>query len=228
MANAINQNLEKMDILQVTENRLQHLRDDTNNTGQPQRQERYKQGETIKTDLLVQGSKIYTDAAWKTRKPPGSNGRIATGIGVFCHLEDQASRTTKVLIQAASPTSPSPLHAEEKALIFVAQIAEQLEVDQVTFLTYSLILAKAAAAKMITDTQVPWELREQIAHYKRRSRNLQHKIYHIKRDINGVAHNCAHQALRQSLSMPTYSCSNSAHVRDNCPLLLAFQNIYLQ
>jgi hypothetical protein len=132
MANAINQNLEKMDILQVTENRLQH------------RQERYKQGETIKTDLLVQGSKIYTDAAWKTRKSPGSNGRIATGIGVFCHLEDQASRTTKVLIQAASPTSPSPLHAEEKALIFVAQIAEQLEVDQVTFFTDSLILAKAA------------------------------------------------------------------------------------
>jgi hypothetical protein len=144
MANAINQNLEKMDILQVTENRLQHLRDDTNNTGQPQRQERYKQGETIKTDLLVQGSKIYTDAAWKTRKSPGSNGRIATGVGVFCHLEDQASRTTKVLIQAASPTSPSPLHAEEKALIFVAQIAEQLEVDQVTFFTDSLILAKAA------------------------------------------------------------------------------------
>lgn len=37
----------------------------------------FKQGETIKSDLLIEGIKIYTDAAWKTKKVPDSNGRLA-------------------------------------------------------------------------------------------------------------------------------------------------------
>jgi hypothetical protein len=42
-------------------------------------------------------------------------------------------------------------------------------------------------------------------------------VYHIKRDLNGVAQNCAHQAVRQSLSRPIFSCSCS-HRNNPCPL----------
>jgi hypothetical protein len=67
---------------------------------------------------------------------------------------------------------------------------------------------------------VPKELREQIAQYKKTSTNLQPRIYHIKRDINGVAHNSAHQAIKQSQYVSISSCSNSAHVQGNFPLVL--------
>jgi hypothetical protein len=88
---------------------------------------------------------------------------------------------------------------EETALRLTAQVAEQLQVQQVTFLTHNLTLVRAAAARKISDVQVPWELREQIVQYKRASTNLQPTIFHVKREINGVPHNCAQQEIRQSV-----------------------------
>jgi hypothetical protein len=49
-----------------------------------------------------------------------------------------------------------PLHVEETALRLTAQVAEQLQVQQVTFLTHNLTLVRAAAARKISDVQVPW------------------------------------------------------------------------
>jgi hypothetical protein len=130
-----------------------------------------------------------------------------------------------ILIQASTDKAPSPLHAEALALLLAATIADRLQASQVTFLTDNLILSRAAVAVKTTDPQVPWEIREKIANY---SRGLQTQVYHIKRNINGVAHNCAHQAIRQSQSMPIFSCSSSAHRQGNCPIALALQNFYLQ
>uniref|UniRef100_A0ACD5U6V3 Uncharacterized protein n=1 Tax=Avena sativa TaxID=4498 RepID=A0ACD5U6V3_AVESA len=183
-----------------------------------------KQGETIRTDLDIQGSKIYSDAAWKTKKVPDSQERILTGLGVYCQIQHDHTKAT-VLIQASTAKAPSPLHVEAMALLLASQIAEQLKTPQVTFLTDNLTLSRAAAATKTTDTQVPWELREHIAVYKNASKELQSRIFHIKRDINGVAHNYAHQAIRQNQSRPIFSCSNSAHTHDNCPIVLAVQNL---
>ena len=114
------------------------------------------------------------------------------------------------------------------ALVFAANLATQLSISQVTFLTDNLTLARAAASEKIIADDVPSELREQIAQYKMASRDLSSQVYHIKRDINGIAHNCSQQAIRQSLSSPIYSCSSSAHVDNTCPLVLALQNIQMQ
>jgi hypothetical protein len=63
---------------------------------------------------------------------------------------------------------------------------------------------------------------------KKASRNFDTRIYHIKRDINGVAHNCAHQKSRQTQFVPIFNCSNSAHIQDNFPIVIDFQNLSLQ
>ena len=88
--------------------------------------------------------------------------------------------------------------AEALALLLAVTLANLLQLQHVTFLTDNLTLAKAAAALKTADQQVPWEIRQHIAQYKLVSQELDPKIYHIKRDLNGVAHNCAHQALRHS------------------------------
>jgi hypothetical protein len=73
---------------------------------------------------------------------------------------------------------------------------------------------------------VPWELRKQIAEYHKASKDLEAKVYHIKRDLNGIAHDCAKQAIRQDQSLPIFSCSNSAHINlDTCPVASSLSNL---
>jgi hypothetical protein len=235
MANAINQNLEKVNILQDQANRFTKNNICHENQHTAGHQDDLTQGEMIKSDLLIHSNKIYTDVAWKTstdvawktRKAPGLHGRITLGIGVFCHLQHDSGES-KVIIQASMPKALSPLVAEADALIFAAQLAQQMNIPSVTFLIDNLTLARAVASVKISDATVPWELRQQIAHYKKVSRDLEANIYHIKRDINGIAHDCSQQALRQNQSMPISSCTSSAHYQNNCPLVLALQNIHMQ
>uniref|UniRef100_A0ACD5ZE21 Uncharacterized protein n=1 Tax=Avena sativa TaxID=4498 RepID=A0ACD5ZE21_AVESA len=220
MANAIMKNLEMVDILQTGRN--------TEHQGE-QRVETpaTRQGATIMTDLTIQGPKIYSDAAWKTNKSPGAEGRATTGLGVFCDLK-QGLHPTIVLIQASTELAPSALQAEATGLLLAAKIANLLQIQHVTFLTDNMSVARAAATIKPTDQQVPWEIRQHIAQYKHVSKKLNPNIYHIKRNINGVAHNCAHQAIRRSQAGPIFSCSNSAHVNGACPIALALQNLFLQ
>ena len=242
MANAIKQNLEMVDVLQASTNQTKQ-KNMLNSSMQGHHQYRtngpdiqmdhqvealpFKQGSTIKSDLAIEGSKIFSDAAWKTSKAPGADGRVKTGLGIFCQLQKEHSSSI-VFIQASSEVVRSPLQAEALALLLAATLANLLHLQHVTFLTDNLTLARAATAFRTTDQQVPWEIRQHIAHFKNISLELEPKIYHIKRDLNGVAHNCAHQALRQSKSGPTFSCSNSAHVYGNCPVALALKNLNLQ
>ena len=109
--------------------------------------------------------------------------------------------------------------------MLAVKIADALGLQNPTFLTDNSTLASSAAMVRSNLQQAPWEIRRHLIHF----RNLSgFQIFHIKRDLNGVAHNCAHQALRQSLSQPIFSCSCSAHNRDNCPVILACQNLHFQ
>jgi hypothetical protein len=151
------------------------------------------QGNTLRSDLLITGTKIFSDAAWKTKKVPGMASRIATGIGVYCQiLEHNFSATA--LIQASMPLSPSVIQAEAEAFLLAAKIANRLHIQQPVFLTDNSILAKAAAAPAISDSQVPWEIRRHLAQYKLLSASCNASVYHVNRGLNGVAHNCSHQA----------------------------------
>jgi hypothetical protein len=224
MTNAINQNMEMFNIVQdsIGKNLVAGSNQKQNKKGNRQEGKRLSQGQTIKSDVIIPGNKIYSDAAWKTNKIPGATGRISTGLGVYCHLNRHYFEE-KVLIQASvKNTSPSPLHAEALGLNLAAHIARNTGIQEVNFFTDNLTLAKAAASNSISGDHVPWELRHQIATYQKASRGLAANVYHISRDLNSIAHDCAQQAIRQDSSLPIFSCSNSAHKSvDNCPIALA-------
>jgi hypothetical protein len=55
------------------------------------------QRETIKSDFLIQGNKIFSDVTWKTKKAPGSQGRIFTGIGVYCQINQNNGNATVLI-----------------------------------------------------------------------------------------------------------------------------------
>jgi hypothetical protein len=179
MANALNQNMEMLDVLQVATNRNLGASEENHQQEKKELQVNDKdmtQGITLKSDLLINGSKIFTDAAWKTRKIPGIEDDTSTGLGSFFLIHRQNIQE-KILIQASSiSATPSPIYAEAMSLLLAAQIAEKLNVDRPVFFNDNLTLVKAAAASRISDKQVPWELREQIEHYQKVSRNLDAKI----------------------------------------------------
>jgi ribonuclease HI len=225
-ARAIQQNLEMLGLsaispLQVQANSRQG---NANMTAASSASLLPPQGSTIKSDLQIEGAKIFSDASWKNRKIPGRAGSQATGIGLF--LQCQISQTScKVMIQASTDHVPSSLQAEAEALLLAAKVAHQLQLQRVTFLTDNLALAKAASSKSILDQQVPWEIRDRLVSFFQISAQLCAAIFHVKRDLNEVADNCAHQALQTSVSEPIFRCKCSAHSRSLCPIYVALQSL---
>jgi ribonuclease HI len=236
MAQAINQNLEMIDALGVFAMQAQECSKaphtltssmQVHDQQNPPEVRLPAYGETLKSDQIIKGSKIYTDAAWKTRKVPGMANRIATGIGIYCDLQEQNNNAT-IFIQASTSTTRSVLQAEATALLLATKIVSHLGLQKVTFLTDNSSLAKAAASTCASGPQVFWEIRSHIADYLQVTQSLDAAVFHIKRDFNGVAHNCAHQAIRQSLSSPIFSCSNSAHRNSLCPNISMLQSFPIQ
>jgi ribonuclease HI len=107
--------------------------------------------------LQVTGSKIFTDADWKTKKAPGISSGKLTGIGVYCQNQEGSSMVT-VMVQASIPTAQSALQAEADALLFAARLAVALNIQQHTFLTDSTILANAVAEMTVELNQILWKI----------------------------------------------------------------------
>jgi hypothetical protein len=66
-----------------------------------------------------------------------------------------------------------------------------------------------------------WEIRRQAIEFQEETKQLQPRVFHVKREINGVAHNCAQQARRSRRAEPTRSCRNTTHSGNRCPVLEA-------
>jgi hypothetical protein len=229
MANALTQNLEMANVLQGKNSekqvtaKKQYLQEQTRSQFQGQ-SHLPPTGQSINSDLIITGSKIFSDAAWKTKIAPGMPSVADTGVGIHFQIQEQDFKAV-MMIQASIHTTSSVLHAEAEALLLAAMIASRLTLQQHTYFTDCSILAAAvAASKSSKFEQVPWEIRKQVAEY-RKLVGSSSEIYHIKRDLNSVAHNCAHKALTQSVSMPIYSCTSSAHRDFKCPILLAIQQM---
>jgi hypothetical protein len=53
--------------------------------------------------------------------------------------------------------TPSVLQAEAEALLLAARIASTFQLQDITFLKDNSTLAKAAAVRSVSHSQVPWE-----------------------------------------------------------------------
>jgi hypothetical protein len=85
------------------------------------------------------------------------------------------------------------------------------------FLFYRLLkFAKAAAAPRVNDHAMLWEIKRQAIEFKNIISSMSARIFHISREINGVTHQCTHQAKLHTRSRPTRSCRNSAHRNSVC------------
>jgi hypothetical protein len=138
--------MEMLDLLQISKNNLQVEgtlhgigRDINTNSNTCNRDEDQVHdlgatlGDTIKNELAIQGNKIFSDAAWKTKKSSRYSGKNTNRFGVYCQLQ-QGNLEATVLVQVSAVKSPSPLHVEALALLLAAHIACQVQVYGVTFL----------------------------------------------------------------------------------------------
>ena len=185
------------------------------------------QGRTLKSDLLITGTKIFSDAAFRSSKVPGLlHGAVATGIGVYLVLP-QDRFEINVQIQASAPPTTSPLHAEALALSFAAQVASKLNILQPTFLMDCLSLSLVAATGKIVESTTPWSIRKPLADFFKHANSLQPRVFHISREINGIAHNVAHQVLHSRVE-PQVCCFASAHRHSSCPVLSLLSSFQVQ
>ena len=175
-------------------------------------------------DTNITGPRIYSDASWKNKKIPGQTNAAATGIGIFMEFSQNGHSFT-IMIQASTTMTSSVLQAEAKALLLATQFSEKLGIVKPTMLTDNKTLAKAVASRRLDTDHMHWNTRDILARILNSMSNLQAQVFHIKRNVNGVAHNCAHQVLTNSVGPPILSCSSSAHSSPSCPAISILQNV---
>lgn len=185
------------------------------------------QGTTMTPDKILHGVLVFTDASWKSRNISVLDDREMTGIGI--HIQDESvDRKWNIMIQASTKQEQSTFQAEARALLLAAKITQILHISTPTFLTDNQVLAKTAAGRKLDHSLLHWSARSHLADYIQATTNSSPQVFHISREINKVAHNCATQVLRRSLNQPIFRCSSSAHSRDDCPILSILQHVHLQ
>uniref|UniRef100_A0ACD5YHZ6 Uncharacterized protein n=1 Tax=Avena sativa TaxID=4498 RepID=A0ACD5YHZ6_AVESA len=85
------------------------------------------------------------------------------------------------------------------------------------------VLAKAVASKKLDTDLLHWNYRDTLAVILNSLTTLQAKVFHISRNVNGIAHSCANQVLRYPLGSPIYECTSSAHSKPLCHVLSRIQ-----
>jgi hypothetical protein len=176
-----------------------------------------KSGDSVSTDFYFTGPKLYVDAAWKLQR---NQSETTAGLGIYLTFKEQHAHID-VLILALKHDVPSPIQAEAHALLLAGRLAAALRLQEPTFFSDCANLMKAAAAQGAANPAMLWEIRRQAIEFQEATNQLQPRIFHVKREINGVAHNCAQQARRSRRAEPNRSCRNSTHSGNRCPVLEA-------
>ena len=92
-----------------------------------------KQGQTLKSDMLINGTKIFSDAAFRSSKIPGLAQReVKTGVGVYFCIPSPR-REINIQVQASAPPTSTPIQAEAVSLAYAAHLAASLSVRLPTF-----------------------------------------------------------------------------------------------
>jgi hypothetical protein len=142
------------------------------------------------------------------------------GLGIYLTYKEQHTHTD-VLILAIKHEVPSPIQAEAHALLLAGRLAAALRLPEPSFFSDCANLVKAAAAQGAANPAMLWEIRRQAIEFQEETKALQPRIFHVKREINGLAHNCAQQARRSRHAEPNRSCRNTTHSSSRCPVLEA-------
>jgi hypothetical protein len=159
-----------------------------------------KSGKSLSNDFYFVGPKLFVDAAWKPRQDQTTS---TAGLDIYFAITEPDSRTD-IFISASSH-----LQAEAQALLLAANFASSLNLSNPFFFTDCSNLERAAATPGATDQAMLWEIRRKAIEFQNITSSLQPRIFCINREINIVAHTCAHQAKQSSRSRPTHSCRNS-------------------
>jgi hypothetical protein len=77
-----------------------------------------KYGEMLKSDKMIKGSKIYTDAAWKTRKVPGMENEM---LQASVYIAKYRSRTKTQQFLSRPPLLPCLQYYKLKLQLFYLQ-----------------------------------------------------------------------------------------------------------
>lgn len=172
------------------------------------------------------GQKNYSDAAFRRKKVPGlPRGDVATRVGIYISLPSEQGEIN-IQIQASASSASTPLQAESSALAFAANIASQLNILHSTFLTDSLTLAKCAAWANTLDPSIPWNIRKDLSDFFKHSAALNPKVFHISREVNGVAHNLAYQVYKANRD--TWICCFARnHSSNSCNIVSLLSNFQI-
>lgn len=178
----------------------------------------FQQGHSIPSDQIIAGTRIYSDASWV-------KNRNHTGIGIHIELENSNRKKNVIMIQGLTQQASSALHAETLASTLALQVAQALGVVNPTLLTDSKLLAMAMASKRIDSEFMHWSCRQSFAQALKIAGVSQAKVYHIKRQLNSLAHCCAHQALKPSVGSSPFGCTSSVHKGIPCPVISSLSNL---
>ena len=98
---------------------------------------------TVRDFSRISGAIVFSDAAWS----PGQNGQpMPAGLGIFLQIADDRP-CSKLRISAISPPVSSAIQAEAFGLLFGVKLADLLHIEQATFLTDNVTLAKVATTR---------------------------------------------------------------------------------
>ncbi|CAN6335055.1 unnamed protein product [Urochloa humidicola] len=168
------------------------------------------------------GTKCYTDAAI-TPDVQRYNPRPA-GLGILIQgSTDTLHRCT--LIQAINETALDALQAEAYALTLASAVIKALQIQQVSYMTDSQILATNLQHEDPITNVADWRIRPLIADFIAHSEDSVFTCQKIPRSMNSTAHILASQARTQVQQLNCFFvCNNPLHSSD-CAVITALQNV---